>query len=108
MYFNKKHKRIGGLFQSRYKATNVINKEHLLYVSKYLHLNPKEISHDIESAYSSYSDYLGLTNTNWLNKKIILDEFKKSSYMKFNKIKTYKQFVEEWTKDLPQYEFGFT
>jgi len=105
MYFNKKNNRVGSLFQGRYCATNIINKEHLLYVSKYIHLNPKEINKNLESAYSSYSDYLGTTNTMWLNKQIILNEFKKSKYMRFNKIKTYKQFVEEWTSDLPQFKF---
>ena len=39
----------------------------------------------------------------WLNKNIILDEFSKSTYMKYHKIKTYKQFVEEYKDDQPQY-----
>jgi len=103
MYFNKKYKRVGKLFQSAYKATNVINKEHLLYVSKYIHLNSINKSVNLIKAYSSYSDYSGLTNTSWLNKKIVLEEFNKSSYMKHNNIKTYKQFVEEYKKDMPEY-----
>jgi len=103
MYFNKKYKRVGPLFQSIYKATNVIDKEHLLYISKYIHLNPSEKTNKLIDAYSSYSDYLGVTNTQWLNKLIVLTEFNKSSYMKYHKIKTYKQFVEEYKEDLPQY-----
>lgn len=111
MYFNKKYKRVGSLFQSTYKATNVIDQKHLLYVSKYIHLNPienplKKIDRKILlKSYSSYSDYLGITNTPWLNKKIILDEFKKSNYMKLNQIKSYSQFVEEYKEDLPKYDF---
>ncbi len=105
MYFNKKHKRIGGLFQSTYKATNVIDTEHLLYISKYIHRNPSEITKNLTKVYSSYSDYLGLINTNWLNKQIVLDEFNKSTYMKRNKINDYKYFVEEYKKDMPEYEF---
>ncbi|HCR35594.1 hypothetical protein A2130_00715 [Candidatus Woesebacteria bacterium GWC2_33_12] len=106
MYFNKKYKRVGPLFQSIYKATNVIDKEHLLYISKYIHLNPSEKANKLIDAYSSYSDYLGITNTQWLNKFIVLTEFNKSSYMKYHKIKTYKQFVEEYKEDLPQYTLG--
>lgn len=105
MYFNKKHRRIGGLFQSTYKATNVIDTEHLLYISKYIHRNPSKMTNDFTKKYSSYSDYLNITNTSWLNKTIILDEFNKSTYMKYNNVKTYKQFVEEYKKDMPEYEF---
>ena len=103
MYFNKRYSRIGSLFQGIYKATNVIDKEHLLYVSKYIHLNPNKITKNLDHTFSSYSDYLGHTNTMWLNKNIILDEFSKSTYMKYHKIKTYKQFVEEYKDDQPQY-----
>lgn len=102
MYFNKKYNRIGSLFQSAYKAVNVIDKDHLLYVSKYIHRNPIVSKTDLNlKIYSSYSDYLGTTNTIWLNKKIILQEFKKNSYIKFNKISSYQDFVEKWDKDLP-------
>ncbi len=106
MYFNHKYKRIGGLFQSTYKATNVIDKEHLLYVSKYIHRNPTEILKlkNLTDAYSSYSDYLGLTNTSWLDKTIIQDEFSKSSYIKYHNIKNYKYFVEVYKDDVPQYD----
>lgn len=103
MYFNKRYSRVGSLFQGIYKGTNVINKEHLLYVSKYIHLNPKEFQKNLTRAYSSYSDYLGITNAKWLNKNIVLREFKLSTYMKYNKIETYKQFVEEYTDDMSQY-----
>jgi len=105
MYFNKKYKRIGGLFQSTYKATNVIDTEHLLYISKYIHRNPGKINRELIKSHSSYSDYLGLTNTTWLDTKIVLDEFDKSSYMKHNNVKTYKQFIEDYKKDMPEYEF---
>lgn len=110
MYFNKRYDRIGKLFQSTYKATNVINKEHLLYISKYIHLNPvkdptKIINQsDLLKTYSSYSDYLGITNTSWINKKLILNEFNKSTYMKLHNILTYHQFVEEYKDDLPVFE----
>lgn len=40
MYFNKKHHRIGSLFQGPYKAVEVTNENQLIYLSKYIHLNP--------------------------------------------------------------------
>ena len=40
MYFNKKYKRIGPLFQGVYKAVQVENEQQLIYLSKYIHRNP--------------------------------------------------------------------
>lgn len=39
-YFNIKHKRVGPLFQGRFKAVYIENDEHLLHLSRYIHLNP--------------------------------------------------------------------
>lgn len=96
MYFNKKYKRIGSLFQSKYKATNVINKDYLLDVSRYIHKNPLKYTKNLIESYSSYATYLGLNNTKWINKNIVLDYFDESRFVKRNNIKTYKYFVEEF------------
>jgi len=96
MYFNKKYKRFGPLFQGRYKATNVINKDYLLDVSRYIHKNPLKYTRNLIDCYSSYSTYLGLNNTIWINTKIILDYFNESSFIKFKNIKSYKEFVEKF------------
>ena len=39
-YFNLKHKRPGGLFQSMFKAVRIENEDQFLHVSRYIHLNP--------------------------------------------------------------------
>lgn len=93
MYFNKKHDRVGALFQSTYKATNAISEDYLLDLTKYIHLNPVE---NLIDAYSSYKDYLGITNTVWVNKNIVLDKFKDNAFVKFQKIKSYREFVENF------------
>jgi len=100
MYFNKKYTRVGSLFQSRYKATNAINEDYLLDLTKYIHLNPSEYRKNLADAYSSYKDYLGLTNTVWINKNIVLDKFNSNPFVKFHKIKSYKDFVENFKKDI--------
>lgn len=97
MYFNKKYKRVGTLFQGRYKATNAINEDYLLDLTKYIHLNPVE---NLIDAYSSYKDYLGLTNTVWINKSIVLDKFNDNAFVKFHKIKSYKEFVENFRDEI--------
>ena len=40
IYFNRKYRRSGSLFQGRYKATNVIDRNYLLDLSRYIHKNP--------------------------------------------------------------------
>lgn len=94
MYFNKKYNRVGPVFQGRYKAVYVENEMYLLYLSKYIHLNPLEISNDLTKSKSSYSDYLGLTKTLWVNTDIILSFFNKKVSSEFKKTNSYKKFVE--------------
>lgn len=74
-YFNIKRKRVGPLFQSRFKAEHVDDDEYLKYLFSYIHLNPVKIIEpkwtevgiqDRKKAelylknyrYSSYPDYL--------------------------------------------------
>jgi REP element-mobilizing transposase RayT len=42
-FFNKRHKRVGHLYQGRYKAFMVDADNYLLEVSRYIHLNPVRI-----------------------------------------------------------------
>ncbi len=43
VYFNRRHRRIGHLFQGRYKAILIEKDEHLAELSRYIHLNPVRI-----------------------------------------------------------------
>lgn len=75
MYFNKKYKRTGGLFEGKFKSQHLGIDRYLKYIFSYIHLNPikliepkwKEIGiKNIKDAiaylktyqYSSYLDYL--------------------------------------------------
>ncbi|KKU87803.1 MAG: hypothetical protein UY16_C0018G0008 [Candidatus Gottesmanbacteria bacterium GW2011_GWA2_47_9] len=89
MYFNKKYKRVGPLFQSVFKAVDIEEDNYLLWVSRYIHRNPIDFA---TNAYSSYRDYLGKRNTEWLNTKLILDYFSSSI---FRKINSYQRFVDD-------------
>lgn len=44
MYFNRKHKRVGVLFQDHYKAVRVATDEQLLQLSRYIHSNPSKLA----------------------------------------------------------------
>lgn len=43
MYFNKKYKRSGVLFQGRFKSEHANNNEYLKYLYAYIHLNPAKL-----------------------------------------------------------------
>lgn len=94
MYFNKKYKRVGPVFQGRYKAVMVKNENQFIYLSKYIHKNPLDIftsGSDLEVyRYSSYLNYLGKINQTWVDTTDILSYFSKT-----NAGSSYKNFVEE-------------
>lgn len=94
-YFNKKYKRVGPLFQGRYKAVLIDKEEYLLHLSRYIHINIKELldKNQLLSSYqwSSYPAYVKGLSINWLRKDYILYYFKKSNGFSFS---SYQGFVE--------------
>ena len=97
-YFNKKYGKVGHLFQGRYKAFLCERDEYLLSLVRYIHLNPREILiHDgvLEKyAWSSYPEYLGITNKEICEKMIILQQFCSADLAQ-----SYKKFVENITAE---------
>ncbi|HWT55426.1 MAG TPA: transposase [Candidatus Microsaccharimonas sp.] len=71
-YFNKKYKRSGSLFESRYKASMISDEAYLEHISRYIHLNPK-FWRDYE--YSSLPYYLQRDEVSWVRPKRIIDIF---------------------------------
>ena len=78
MYFNKKYRRVGHLFQGIYKAAYVDKDPYLLHLSRYIHLNPLELAltgfNLVKAAiypYSSYAYYLGKKRAEWIVKDLI-------------------------------------
>ena len=99
MYFNKKYKRVGPLFQGIYKASLITDESYLLHLSRYIHLNPQEYTSDIEGAYSSYKDYLGKRSLKWVSPKLILSYFNQATIPELRNLNTYQNFVEKYKKD---------
>src|SRR3989338_3672163 len=60
MYFQHQYQHSGSLFQGKFRSVQVYSDESLLYVSKYIHLNPAkaEGSDPSNYPYSSLTDYL--------------------------------------------------
>lgn len=87
-YFNKKYDKVGHLFQDQFKQVNISDNNYLLWLSAYIHQNPKVANIVIkadEYQWSSYAHYLGnRTDTIIKGDTLILDQFKtKNDYRKF-------------------------
>ena len=66
LWYNRKYKRIGNLFQDRYRSEGIKDDAHLLCAVRYIHQNPVKagLVKDIEEyAWSSHSAYIKNTNS---------------------------------------------
>jgi putative transposase len=72
MYFNKKYKRSGPLFESRFKASLISDEAYLEHISRYIHMHPRSWR-DYE--YSSLPYYLQQVTDAWLRPERITDLF---------------------------------
>lgn len=93
MYFNRKYKRVGPLFQGIYKAANIDNEAYLLHLSRYIHLNPEKIQNSTIDfrEFCSLPYYLDQKEASWLRKEEILGYFDQTKLK--GKGDTYAEFV---------------
>lgn len=95
-YFNAKYEKRGHLFQGSFRAVPVETNEQLLYLSAYIHRNPRDLKewrgNEAKYPWSSYQDFA--RENRWgalLKPDIILDQFShKSIYRKFTETSTAK------------------
>ncbi len=113
MYFNRKYKRVGFLYQDTYKAVLIENEQQFIYLSKYIHQQaivhkgPTLQGRTLRSREqpSSYPEYLGKRKTQWIHPEEILTYFSKTNpKLTYNRLRLhrnascnlrYKAFVEE-------------
>ncbi len=81
--FNRRHRRVGPLFQGRYKAILVEKESYSIEISRYIHLNPvqaKLVPQPEDYPWSSYAAFLGrrkpdsFLETQWLLSQFGLTE----------------------------------
>ncbi len=93
--FNKRHKRVGHIFQGRYKAILIQKESHLLEVCRYVVLNPvraKSVKRPEEWTWSSYRATVGIEKAHpCLTTDWILGQFAKQ---KRTAEREYKGFIE--------------
>jgi putative transposase len=77
MYFNKKYKRTGTLFEGIYKAVLVDSDPQLLELTKYIHKQAISLQGCTLQGQqpSSYDDYIGMKKTTWVHPEEILIHF---------------------------------
>lgn len=96
IYFNKKYKRVGSLYQGVYKAVLITTEEQFLYLSKYIHKQSLALQGETLQAQnqsSSYSDYIDKRKTSWIRPEEVLSYFSKT-----NPSLSYESFVKESDK----------
>ncbi len=92
-YFNRKYKRTGSLYESRYKSNRITDDAYNIHISRYIHMNPRYWHY---YKYSSINFYLDNREVTWLNKYEVLKEFNSpNEYLKFlNDYQTNKSQIE--------------
>lgn len=105
-YFNQRYKRIGTLFQGRFKSISIVNEPHFIHIPYYIHCNPldlitpkwrerkisnpgKAINFLNNYRWSSHLDFCGKHNFPAITKRDFLLEV-------FGGEKKYRQEIEEW------------
>lgn len=90
-YMNKKHNRIGHLFQGRFKSIVVDGSKYLNELIRYIHLNPIRaniVKLPEDYIWSSHKSYLMINELSWLTSDTVLKNFgnnKKESLINYEK-----------------------
>lgn len=96
VYFNRKYKRDGHLFQGRYKGILIDKERYLLSVSRYIHLNPvraKFVDRPEKYKWSSYPAYIeDIKSKKWLTCDWVLRQYSEDLA---EARKLYKSFVDQ-------------
>jgi putative transposase len=102
--YNRRHKRVGHLYQGRYKAILVDKDSYLLELSRYLHLNPVRIKSSRERSYQE--QIRTLERYIWSSLGGYIDTKKKVPWITYDQVLNqvggsrtrYKEFVKEGIK----------
>lgn len=94
---NKRHNRVGPLFQGRFQAKLVEKDEYLLHLSRYIHLNPVAsglAARPDEWPYSSYLDFVDPLARSLVEPGIVLDQLAPAEASPAEQSAAYRRFVE--------------
>jgi REP element-mobilizing transposase RayT len=94
---NQVYKRVGSLFQGRFRTVQVTGDAYLLHLSRYIHMNPVVAglaAKPEDWEFSSYREYVGLRDGSLPRPQIVISQIGSSD--------AYRRFVESYrdSKDL--------
>lgn len=69
MYYNRKYRSKGHVFQSSFRASHILHEAYLAHITRYIHLNPRYYA---SWQWSSYRAYVG-DHLPWLHPERVLD-----------------------------------
>jgi len=99
MYFNRKYKRVGPLYQGVYKAVLITSEPQFLHLSRYIHRQALVLQESPqgqalrnlrEKQPCSYPEYLGQRKTEWVHPEEVLSYFDQA-----NPNLSYENFVKQ-------------
>lgn len=90
-YFNQKYKRVGHLFQNRFKSKIIENEPYLKNVVRYIHKNPENAGLSEKYEWNSYYEYI-LNKTKIIDKDFIMNIFN-------NDITSFRDFHNNYIKN---------
>jgi REP element-mobilizing transposase RayT len=98
IYYNRRHKRTGHLFENRYKSILCDEDNYLLALTRYIHLNPvragmvKTLEELDQYAWSGHSAVMGKRECPWMDTNYVLLQFNDTKRKSRN---AYRRFVQE-------------
>ncbi len=94
-YFNKRYRKVGHLFQGRYKAILCDKEAYLLELIRYIHLNPVRagmVGDPEEYPWTGHLGYLRKGKENLIDSDMVLSQFSRKRSLAR---KQYRQFVSD-------------
>jgi hypothetical protein len=104
-YYNRKYKKVGHLFQGRYRAILCQTDRYLAELVRYIHLNPvraRMVGRAEEFEYSGHRAYLGLVRSGMVDIEPVLRHFGGN---KRRAVEVYGQFVNAAVGEKSQKEY---
>jgi len=97
MYFNRKYKSHGHVFQSVFKASRITNEAYLAHILRYIHLNPQTYK---TYKWSSLPYYLGIQAPDWIKTDRLLTMSASEYSLYLEDYKDKRQLLKEINEQL--------
>lgn len=110
IYFNRRHGRVGHVFQNRYKSALVDSNRYLVEIIRYIHLNPlragevSSLEELAESKWSGHRDVLSGNCTPWNDFPFIAELFPDRGTGSC--MENYRKFMEAGSTSGPSFAFS--